>query len=320
MESFIAIDYETANSDKRSACSLGVSVVENGKVVETFQSLIKPPMEFSDFDPFNVMIHGINKKDVAKSPSFIEVWEILEKYNQDYELPFVCHYSGFDIRVTQNLLDFYGKRIQDLKFYDTLTIAKKMWPQMLNHKLNTLSNKFGIELEHHKASSDAEACAKIAIKQMEELNKNSLSEVAEEFGYKLGVLNSGGVKTMSDFKNYGFNGIRTDYDPKANSSKDVQPNRDVNVGSDLFGEYIVFTGELISMSRKDAIQLAVNNGAAVTSSVTKKTSYLVIGISDFLDFENGKKTRKLIDAEELNLRGQHISFIDEEDFLRMTAF
>ena len=270
MESFVAIDYETANADKRSACSLGVSIVEKGKVVETFQSLIKPPSEYSDFDPFNVMIHGINKKDVVNAPNFVEVWEMVEKYNSKYELPFVCHYSGFDIRVTQNLLDFYSKKIPDLRFYDTLTIAKKMWPQLLNHKLNTLSTKFGIALEHHKASSDAEACAKIAIRQMEEMNKTSLTEVAEEYGYKLGLLNSDGVKTMSDFKNYGFHGIRHDYDPKANSSKDVQPNREVNYGSDLFGENVVFTGELQSMSRKEAIQLAVNNGASVTSSVTKK--------------------------------------------------
>jgi DNA polymerase-3 subunit epsilon len=320
MESFVAIDYETANADKRSACSLGVSVVQNGRIVDTFQSLIKPPAEFSEFDPFNVMIHGINKKDVANAPQFLEVWSMIEKCNKNYELPFVCHYSGFDIRVTQNLFTYHGKQIENLSFYDTLTIAKKMWPQLLNHKLNTLSSKFGIELEHHKASSDAEACARIALKQMEESEKSTLAEVAEEFGYKLGILNSDGVKTMSDFKNYGFSGTRFSNDPKASSSKDVQPNRELNLGSDLFGEFLVFTGELQSMSRREAIQLAVNNGASVTSSVTKKTRFLVIGISDFLDFTNGKKTRKLLDAEKLSEQGQNISFIDEEDFLRMTDY
>jgi DNA polymerase-3 subunit epsilon len=319
MESFVAIDYETANSDKRSACSLGVSIVANGKVIETFESLIKPPKEYGEFDPFNTMIHGITKKAVASAPNFLEVWDQIEKYNPNYELPFACHYSGFDIRVTQNLMRHFDKKIQDLKFYDTLTIAKKMWPQLLNHKLNTLSAKFAIELEHHKASSDAEACAKIAIKQMQELNKTSLSEVAENYGYKLGILNSDGVKTMSDFKNYVSNGKHYDNDPKASSSKDVQPSKNLNYGSDFFGEHIVFTGELQSMSRKDAIQLAVNNGASVTSSVTKKTKFLVIGISDFLDFEKGKKTRKLTDAEILNQKGQAISFLDEEDFLRMCA-
>ena len=122
---------------------------------------------------------------------------------------------------------------------------------------------------------------------------------------------------MSDFKNYGSTNYKA-YDPKAASSKDVLPDREVNLGSDLFGKNIVFTGELTSMSRKEGIQRAVNNGAAVGSGVSKKTNYLVVGISDFIDFNSGKKTNKLKDAEALSAAGQEISIIDEEDFLKMT--
>lgn len=317
MNSFIAIDYETANADYRSACSLGVSIVENGKVVETFESLIQPPMEFSEFDPFNVMIHGITPTQIKGAPTFDYLWEKLDKFNSKYKAPFVCHFSGFDIRVTEALLNYYGVSFQEIQFYDTYTIARKLWPQLINHKLNTLSENFKIELNHHNSASDAQACALIALKQIEELGKNSLIEVAENYGYKLGVLNSSGVKTMSDFKNYGSTNYKA-YDPKAASSKDVLPDREVNLGSDLFGKNIVFTGELTSMSRKEGIQRAVNNGAAVGSGVSKKTNYLVVGISDFIDFSSGKKTNKLKDAEALSAAGQEISIIDEEDFLKMT--
>jgi DNA polymerase III subunit epsilon len=318
MDSFIAIDYETANSDYRSACALGVSIVEKGKVVETFESFIQPPKEFSEFDPFNVMIHGITSNQVKGAPTFDSLWEKLDKFNSDYQVPFVCHFSGFDIRVTEALLKHYSVSFQEIKFYDTYTIARKLWPQLVNHKLNTLSENFKIELNHHNASSDAQACALIALKQIEDLGKNSLLEVAENYGYKLGVLDSTGVKTMSEFKNYGSTNYKT-YDPKAASSKDVVPNRDVNLGSDLLGKSLVFTGELTSMSRKEAIQRAVNNGATVSSGVSKKTNYLVVGISDFIDFSSGKKTNKLKDAEALSASGQEISIIDEEDFLKMTT-
>ena len=317
MDSFIAIDYETANADHRSACSLGVSIVENGKVVETFESFIQPPKEFKEFDPFNVMIHGITPNQIKGAPTFDYLWEKLDKFNSKYKVPFVCHFSGFDIRVTEALLNHYGISFQEIRFYDTYTIARKLWPQLINHKLNTLSEKFKIELNHHNAASDAQACALIALKQIEDLGKNSLIEVAENYGYKLGVLNSSGVKTMSDFKNYGSTNYKA-YDPKAASSKDVLPDREVNLGSDLFGKNIVFTGELTSMSRKEGIQRAVNNGAAVGSGVSKKTNYLVVGISDFIDFNSGKKTNKLKDAEALSAAGQEISIIDEEDFLKMT--
>ena len=318
MDSFIAIDFETANSDYRSACALGVSIVEQGKVIETFESYIQPPKEFSEFDPFNVMIHGITSSQVKGAPTFNFLWEKLDKFNSEKKVPFVCHFSGFDIRVTESLLKHYGVAFQEIQFYDTYTIARKLWPQLVNHKLNTLSENFKIELNHHNASSDAQACALIALKQMHELGKQSLLEVAENYGYKLGVLDSSGVKTMSEFKNYGSTNYSA-YDPKAASSKDVVPNRQVNLGSDLFAKSIVFTGELTSMSRKEAIQRAVNNGATVASGVSKKTNFLVVGISDFIDFSSGKKTNKLKDAEALSAAGQDISIIDEEDFLKMTT-
>ena len=316
MNSFIAIDYETANINHESACALGVSIVENGVVLESFESFIKPPEEFSEFDPFNTMIHGITSKDVKKAPSFDYVWSKIENFNKKYNMPFACHYSGFDIRVTEALLDYYKLDFEEIKFYDTCTIARKVWPELSNHKLNTLATVLNIELEHHKASSDAEACALVAIKQMKKLEKVTLSEVAETYGYKLGTLNSKGVKTMSDYKNYGSS---YKFDPDAVSSKNVQPNQEVNFGSDLFSTEIVFTGELISMKRKDAIQRAVNNGAVVGSNVTKRTNFLIVGISDFIDFDSGKLTNKLKKAKDLSDKGQDISIIDEKDFLRMTV-
>ena len=262
-ENFIAIDYETANSSYLSACALGVSVVIQGEVSETFATYVKPPKEFAEFDPFNVMIHGIKPADVKGAPTFDDIWERVESFTSKYELPIACHYSGFDIRVTQALLKYYEKQFSDIRFYDTYTIARKLWPQLINHKLDTLAETFGIELNHHEASSDAEACAKIALKQMKELEKNSLSDVAGNCGYKLGLLTMSGLKTMSDFKNYESQNSRSSN--SKSSSKDVSPNMDVHVGSDLYGKNIVFTGALTSMERSQAIQRAVNNGAVVQS-------------------------------------------------------
>ena len=318
MKSFIAIDYETANSDRRSACSLGVSVVSEGIITNNFQTLIKPPADFNYFDEFNVMIHGIKKSDVKNSPDFSEVWTEVTKLNVN-NVPLVCHNSGFDIRLTQDLVNYFQIPIGEISFFDTLTIAKKLWPHLINHKLSTLASTFGLELQHHNAASDSAVCAKIALQQMKELEKESLVEVAKSYGFLLGVLSDKGLSTMSASKNYSYNKKYTNLS-KNTSSKDVAPDREVNVGSDLFGAHLVFTGELMTMTRKDAIQIAVNNGATVSTGVTKKTNYLVVGISDFIDFSNGKKTRKLLDAEKLSIEGQDISIIDEEDFIRMSSY
>jgi len=46
---------------------------------------------------------------------------------------------------------------------------------------------------------------------------------------------------------------------------------------------------------------------------------LIVGVSDFLDFENGIKTTKFKDAESAKQAGAEIEIIDEEIFLKMTT-
>lgn len=317
MKNFIALDYETANSAYESICSVGYSVVEDGEITSSYYSLIKPPQEFSNFDPFNTSIHGIRKADVKNAPSFKDIWPDFEDLYSKKNLPLAVHYAGFDIHVTKSILEYYKLGYQEIRFYDTCTVSKKIWPELLNFKLNTISNFLKIELEHHDAASDAKACALIAIKHMDSLETDSLAETAQKFGFDLGVLNQTGIKRMSDFKRYTSN-KNYDGNKYSNSSKDFSPNSDVNLESEIYGKNLVFTGGLESMTRTAAIQRAVNNGAKVTSAVSKKTDFLVVGISDYLDFENGKKTNKFKDAEELKNQGSSIYIIDEEEFLRMT--
>lgn len=316
MNSFIAIDYETANSSYESVCAVGISLVENNEIKSSFYSLIKPPSEFSFFDPFNSSIHGITQSQVKNSPSFKDVWKDIDSLYSKNRIPFACHYAGFDIRVTEALLSFIEVEFEDIHFYDTCTISKKIWPELLNFKLNTISDFLEIDLDHHNAASDAEACAKIAIKHLENKSLPTLREVAKSYGYDLGVLNSTGVRRMSDSKHYG-NSKSRDFGNYIQTSKGLTPNTEVHVESELYEKKIVFTGELESMNRSEAIQKAVNNGATVASSVSKKTDYLIVGKSDFLDFTNGVKTRKFKDAEAAKKAGSSIEIIDEEDFLRL---
>ena len=60
---FVAFDFETANAKRNSACSLALSVVRNGQIVDEFYSLINPQAEFA---PTNIRIHGIRPADVKR--------------------------------------------------------------------------------------------------------------------------------------------------------------------------------------------------------------------------------------------------------------
>ena len=52
----LAIDFETANEDQRSICSLGIALAEDNEIVFNKEFLINPEEEF---DPYNIKIHNI---------------------------------------------------------------------------------------------------------------------------------------------------------------------------------------------------------------------------------------------------------------------
>lgn len=95
MQSFVAIDFETANGKRASACSVGLAKFDgDGRVEDTFHSLIRPHPEFDFFHPANVWVHGIKSEDVADAREWGEVHRDFKEFVG--ELPLVAHNFAFD--------------------------------------------------------------------------------------------------------------------------------------------------------------------------------------------------------------------------------
>ena len=77
MMNFIAMDFETANGKRYSACSLALTVVRNGQIADEFYTLINPHTKFFRR---NTQIHGIHERDVQNAPDFPEVWEHINQF------------------------------------------------------------------------------------------------------------------------------------------------------------------------------------------------------------------------------------------------
>lgn len=92
--SFIALDFETANKKRTSICSVGMVKVVDNEIVETFYTLVNPHDYFSET---NIHVHGIHPEDVKDAPDFKEVFPyMLQFINQ---LPVVAHNAAFDMDV-----------------------------------------------------------------------------------------------------------------------------------------------------------------------------------------------------------------------------
>lgn len=158
MKDFAAIDFETANYKRDSACSVGVVVVRNGMIVDKFYSLINPGTSWFCFTD----IHGLTKEDTDDAPGFPEVWARIVPMIEG--LPLVAHNCSFDRSCLMALCKRYGIPYPDYTFHCTCSRAKIEIPGLENYQLHTVAAACGYDLtNHHEALADAEACAYIAI-------------------------------------------------------------------------------------------------------------------------------------------------------------
>ena len=157
MSTFVAIDFETADRDKDSACSVGMVRVEGGKVARKVVQLIQPPRFFFEF----THIHGIDWGMVADKPPFGQAWPKLEKFLDGAHF-LAAHNAPFDNGVLTACCAAAGLPKPQHRFIDTVRLARDTW-RVYPTKLPDVCRHLGITLNHHEALSDAEACARIVI-------------------------------------------------------------------------------------------------------------------------------------------------------------
>lgn len=162
MTDFAAIDFETANEQPSSVCSVGLVIVREGLVTDTFYSLIHPEPDYYQW--FCMRVHGLCQDDTEYAPVFPEVWR--KAAHLIGGLPLVAHNSRFDEGCLKAVHRVYQMDYPDYVFHDTLAASRKYFGRSLpNHQLQTVAAACGYDLtRHHHALADAEACAYIAMK------------------------------------------------------------------------------------------------------------------------------------------------------------
>ena len=159
MRDFAAIDFETANNERSSVCSVGVVVVRDGEIVDKFYSLIQPEPNYYTY--WCSRVHGLCREDTEDAPVFPDVWAQIEPMIAG--LPLVAHNSPFDEGCLKAVFRVYQMDYPDYLFLDTLRASRRKLPDLESHQLHIVAAACGYRLDqHHHALADAEACAWIA--------------------------------------------------------------------------------------------------------------------------------------------------------------
>jgi DNA polymerase III subunit epsilon len=157
MSTFVALDFETANQSRDSACAVGLAVVRAGRIIESECVLIRPPTP----DFWFTWLHGISWQDVREAPSFGDVWPEIESRVAAADF-LAAHNASFDRGVETACCAANGVTKIARPWVCTVQLARHMW-DIRPTKLPDVCRYLAIGLDHHRAESDARACAEIVI-------------------------------------------------------------------------------------------------------------------------------------------------------------
>ena len=159
---YIVFDVETPNHRNNRISAIGITVLEENRIVKEWYSLVNPEAEF---DNFNIRLTGITSSMVQDAPTFPELWQKIGPVMTDGIL--VAHNAVFDLGVLKCCLGDYNIAWKSKTDYlCTVQMGRRLLPGM-KHKLDILCDYYGIPLDHHHAGSDSRACAEILLRYME---------------------------------------------------------------------------------------------------------------------------------------------------------
>ena len=302
-ENFVAIDLETATSDRSSICQIGITEVVDGEPREPKSWLVQP--EGNQYDNMNIWIHGITPEDTKNSPSFPEVWKEVLPYIQNKIV--VAHNTSFDMYALRDAFNKYGVEYPTFDYYCSLRIARYIVKGCYSYSLDIVANYLGIDFgAHHKADSDSLGCALILLKCLE-IGDSNLNELENRYNFHRGRFAPNTfIAQLKHEKQYKYSSI----------IKDLEDHPELmDEGNYFYGKAVCFTGATRFAVRKDLLQMVKNVGGIPMNSVTKETDVLVVGQQDYrivgADGMSNKQKRALCLLE----KGKNIEILSESEFL-----
>ena len=311
MGGFAAIDFETANEQRSSPCSVAVVRVEGSRVVESWSTLIDPEQPFA---AMNTSIHGIQPEDVEGAPTFPDVLpRILGTARAAGIL--VAHSAAFDVQVLTGTSLRYGEDMGEIvPFACTWVFSRHWWPgwpsYSLGHVVDRLALADGLQgAGHHDALWDATASAHIALRGLGEQGASDWNDAASKVGVRLGSCGGPAYRGCVSRSPGGGSTIAPTRDPDA----EVDPEHP------LHGVTVCFTGALEQFPRREAAQQVVDAGGQFSANVTTQVHLLVVGRQDLERLNGAQVSSKMRRAASMAADGHPIEIISEADFYRMLA-
>jgi DNA polymerase-3 subunit epsilon len=258
-KSFVGIDFETLYPQRVSACSVGMVKYIDGKIVDRFYTLIRPPFDYpGKCGSVLTWIHGLTEDMVKDARTFEEVLPQMESFVDG--LPLVAHNACVERACIRDASSFYGveTKLDFENIYDTLALSRQAEAKLGKseegpgtHQLDTVCKRFGISgNNHHNALADAEMSGNLMVLFQKILGEGETIEVKETSAIP-----------------------KQKYNPE---DKVQRTDLECIVDNPFKNQVVVLTGFAKSDSQEYAHRLN-KLGAIIKDGVNKKTNILITG-------------------------------------------
>lgn len=293
MNTYIVFDLETSDINSRTAEIIEISAikVENNEITSKFSSLVKP---LKPINPKSTDVNGITDDMVSNAPELGSVLPMFINFIGDNVL-IGYNISSFDLPILRRLASKVLGIEPNNEYLDVLHMVQRKLPLLPNKKLTTVATYFGIDTnDAHRALADC--------------------YMTNECYQRLLAL-------KDDIENY-QKVKKVSRKPSRNIkiSEITSNTTTFDTSHPLYRKKCVFTGELLSLSRIDAMQAVVDVGGILKSSVSKDTDYLIIGAQDLTATKGTGVSKKERDAYTNQSKGYPIRLLNEQDFLNLLSF
>lgn len=260
---FVTIDFETATNRRNSVCAVGICVVENGEITDTFYSLIQPPN--NNYSQYCINVHGITPGLTENARLFPDIWNEIDKRIKN-KLIIAHNAKSMDEKCLFSSLDLYEipYKHSDYKFICSLELSKWFLSYSKSYKLENLCHLFSIDFDKnksHNALYDAEKVAELLLFYGKHFSLDeNLRPVKPEPTKKQIVTKEMRQRSKID-------------------SKDLKPNFEIEDKTHLFyKKKIVFTGKFYMFPERRIIGEWIKEvGGDNNLSISKETDYVIVG-------------------------------------------
>jgi DNA polymerase III subunit alpha, Gram-positive type len=186
-DTYVVFDVETTGLSAvyNSIIELAAVKIHDGEIIDRFESFANPHHRLS---ATTINLTGITDDMVQTAPEIEEVLRNFSEWTGDAVL--VAHNASFDMGFLNVGYKKIGYDKATNPIIDTLELGRFLYPEMKNHRLNTLTKKFDIELtQHHRAIYDAEATGYLLLKMLKDSLEKGI-EYHDQFNDNMGKGNA----------------------------------------------------------------------------------------------------------------------------------